>query len=49
MILENTVWHSFNNESVDDDKEVRGLYPVWAVFRDVWRDFIVHMGKRLTM
>ena len=27
-------------ECVDDDMEVLGLHPEWAVFRDVWRDFI---------
>ena len=25
---------------MDDDMEVFGLHPEWAVFRDVWRDFI---------
>ena len=25
---------------VDDDMKVFGLHPEWAVFRDVWRDFI---------
>ena len=23
-----------------DDMKVLGLHPEWAVFRDVWRDFI---------
>ena len=27
-------------ECVDDDMKVLGLHPEWAVFRDVWRDFI---------
>ena len=27
-------------ECVDKDMEVLGLRPEWAVFRDVWRDFI---------
>ena len=27
-------------ECVDDDIKVLGLHPEWAVFRDVWRDFI---------
>ena len=27
-------------ESVDNDMEVLGLHPEWAVFGDVWRDFI---------
>ena len=27
-------------ECVDNDMEVLGLHPEWAVFRDVWRDFI---------
>ena len=25
---------------VDDDMKVLGSHPEWAVFRDVWRDFI---------
>ena len=25
---------------VDDDMKVLGLHPEWAVFRDVWRDFL---------
>ena len=28
------------NECVDDDMKVLGLHPEWAIFRDVWRDFI---------
>ena len=28
-------------ESVKDDMKVLGLHPEWAVFRDVWRDFIL--------
>ena len=27
-------------ECVDDDMEVLGLHPEWAVFRDMWRGFI---------
>ena len=27
-------------ERVDDDMKVPGLQPEWAVFRDIWRDFI---------
>ena len=27
-------------ECVDNDMKVLGLHPEWAVFRDVWRDFI---------
>ena len=27
-------------EYVDNDMKVLGLYPEWAVFMDVWRDFI---------
>ena len=27
-------------ECVNDDMKVLGLQPEWAVFRDVWRDFI---------
>ena len=27
-------------ECVDKDMKVLGLHPEWAVFRDVWRDFI---------
>ena len=27
-------------ECVDDDMNVLGLHPEWAVFRDMWRDFI---------
>ena len=27
-------------ESVDDDMKVLGLRSVWAVFRNIWRDFI---------
>ena len=27
-------------ECVDNDMEVLGLHPEWAVFRDMWRDFI---------
>ena len=27
-------------ECVDDNMKVLGLHPEWAVFRDVWRDFI---------
>ena len=27
-------------ECVKDDMEVLGLLPEWAVFKDVWRDFI---------
>ena len=27
-------------ECVDDDMEVHGLHPEWAVFRDMWGDFI---------
>ena len=27
-------------KSVDKDIKVLGLHPEWAVFRDVWRDFI---------
>ena len=29
-----------SKESVDDNMKVLGLHPEWAVFRDVWRDFI---------
>ena len=29
-----------SKECVDDDMKVLGLHPEWAVFRDVWRDFI---------
>ena len=36
-------------ECVDDDMKVLGLHPEWVVFRDVWRDFIIHMGKSLTL
>ena len=25
---------------MDDDMEVLGLHPEWAVLRDMWRDFI---------
>ena len=32
---------------VDDDMRVLGLHPEWAVFKDVWRDFI--LGKRQTL
>ena len=27
-------------ECVEDEMKVLGLHPVWAVFRDMWRDFI---------
>ena len=27
-------------ECVDDDTKVLGLHPEWAVFRDVWREFM---------
>ena len=27
-------------ECVNDDMKVLGLQPEWAVFRDIWRDFI---------
>ena len=27
-------------ECVKDDKKALGLYPEWAVFRDMWRGFI---------
>ena len=27
-------------ECLDKDMKVLGLHPEWAVFRDVWRDFI---------
>ena len=27
-------------ECVKDDMKMLGLQPQWAVFRDVWRDFI---------
>ena len=27
-------------ECVDDEMKVLGLQPEWAVFRDIWRDFI---------
>ena len=34
--LERKTW----KECVDNDMKVLGLHPEWAVFRDVWRDFI---------
>ena len=27
-------------ECVNDDMKVLGLQPEWAIFRDMWRDFI---------
>ena len=27
-------------ECVEDDMKLLGLQPEWAIFRDVWRDFI---------
>ena len=27
-------------EHVNDDMKLLGLQPVWAMFRDMWRDFI---------
>ena len=27
-------------ECVKDDMKLLGLQPEWAVFRDVWRDFV---------
>ena len=30
---------------MNDDMKVLGLQPEWAVFRDVWRDFIWAYGQ----
>ena len=29
------------NECVEDDMKVLGLHSEWAVFMDIWRDFIL--------
>ena len=34
-------------QCVRDDMKLLGLYPEWAVFRDMWRNLI--WGKRLTL
>ena len=32
---------------MNDDKKLLALQPEWAIFKDMWRDFI--SGKRLTL
>ena len=29
-----------SGDCVDDDMEILGLHPEWAVFRDMWRDLL---------